>query len=43
VASGVGDDEIAAFFRLGIVYIIYTSTAGAITMVSSTDDATTFS
>lgn len=43
VASGVGDDEIAAFFRLGVVYIIYTSTAGAITMVSSTDDATTFS
>lgn len=43
VASGVGDDEIAAFFRLGVVYVIYTSTAGAITMVSSTDDATTFS
>lgn len=43
VASGVGDDELACFVRLDVVYLIYTNTSGSIIMVSSQDDGNTFS
>ena len=43
VTGNVSDDEIACYWRLGVVYLIYTHTANGITIVSSSDDAETFS
>jgi hypothetical protein len=43
VTGNVSDDEIACYWRLGVVYIIYTHTSTGITIVSSSDDAETFS
>jgi hypothetical protein len=43
VTGNVSDDEIACYWRLGVVYLIYTHTTNGITIVSSSDDAETFS
>jgi hypothetical protein len=43
VTGNVSDDEIACYWRLGVIYIIYTHTSTGITIVSSADDAETFS
>ena len=43
VTGNVSDDEIACYWRLGVVYLIYTHTTSGITIVSSSDDAETFS
>jgi hypothetical protein len=43
VTGNVADDELACYWRLGVVYIIYTHTSTGITIVSSSDDAETFS
>ena len=43
VTGNVSDDEIACYWRLGVVYIIYTHTTNGITIVSSSDDGETFS
>jgi hypothetical protein len=43
VTGNVSDDEIACYWRLGVIYIIYTHTTNGITIVSSADDAETFS
>jgi hypothetical protein len=43
VTGNVADDELACYWRLGVVYIIYTHTTNGITIVSSADDAETFS
>ena len=42
VTGNVADDELACYWRLGVVYIIYTHTSTGITIVSSSDDAETF-
>jgi len=43
VTGNVSDDEIACYWRLGVVYLIYTHTTNGITIVSSSDDGETFS
>ena len=43
VTGNVSDDELACYWRLGVIYIIYTHTSTGITIVSSSDDAETFS
>jgi len=43
VTGSVADDELACYWRLGVIYIIYTHTTNGITIVSSSDDAETFS
>jgi len=43
VTGNVADDELACYWRLGVIYIIYTHTTNGITIVSSADDAETFS
>jgi len=42
VTGSVADDELACYWRLGVIYIIYTHTTNGITIVSSSDDAETF-
>ena len=43
VTGNVSDDELACYWRLGVIYLLYTHTSTGITIVSSSDDAETFS
>ena len=43
VTGSVSDDELACYWRLGVIYLLYTHTSTGITIVSSSDDAETFS
>lgn len=42
VTGSVSDDELACYWRLGVIYLLYTHTSTGITIVSSSDDAETF-
>jgi hypothetical protein len=43
VVGNVKPEELACYWRLGIIYLIYNHTSTGITIVSSSDDAETFS
>jgi len=43
VTGSVQSDELACYWRLGVIYLIYSHTSTGITIVSSSDDAETFS